>query len=156
MAHARSSDHRGAFGLRHILGSAIIGVGLMFLLDPQRGRTRRAKLRDKGRHFCFALPKCKVARQAKRLASFVPDRGRGMLAHLKAKMGEEPVSDDVLIKRVRSRLGHVSPHLGRIQVTAREGEVTLTGSLAELERRPLVEAALHVPGVKHVTDHLDR
>lgn len=152
MANAEIKRHGP--GIKRLLGSAIIGGGLMYFFDPQRGKTRRAKLRDKSRHVLFGVPKCKAARQARRLASFIPDRGLGLMAMMRGRLLDEPVSDEVLVKRVRARLGHVSPHLGSIQVTAHDGEVKLTGSLPEIEREPLVMAASQVLGVKAVVDDL--
>jgi osmotically-inducible protein OsmY len=76
-------------------------------------------------------------------------RGLGLIATAKKQAIRELVPDDVLVDRVRARLGHVSPHLGQIEVTSHDGVVTLEGTLSKAER-----AAREVSGVRAVVEQL--
>jgi osmotically-inducible protein OsmY len=82
------------------------------------------------------------------------NRAIGALTTLRGALTRQHVSDDVLVERVRSRLGHVSPHVGELEVTARQGVVTLSGSMPRVEREPLVLATAGVAGVKEVIEEL--
>ena len=71
------------------------GAGLMYLLDPERGRRRRALLRDKAGHATREI------RRALGLASRdLVNRSRGVVAEVRHKIESGDTSDDVLIERV--------------------------------------------------------
>ena len=136
-----------------VVGGAIASGGLLLLLDPKHGRTRRSRLVDQVKHATALVRKIGSSRAARVCAS-LSARGLGMLAAARGSLVQESVSDEVLIDRVRARLGHISPHLGQIEVTARNGAVKLEGSLPRVEREPLVKAAMEVPGVRSVIEQL--
>ncbi|MEZ0227179.1 MAG: BON domain-containing protein, partial [Planctomycetota bacterium] len=111
------------------------GAGLMYLLDPERGRRRRALLRDKAAHGA------REVRRALGLASRdLVNRSRGVVAEVRHKIESGDADDDVLIERVRARIGHVASHPHAIHVEAEDGHVTLTGPILADEVVPVVEA----------------
>lgn len=127
------------------------GAAVMYYLDPQMGRRRRATLRDKlhsGRRSAADF----AGTQAKRAA----DQARGLYAKAHAQMdgGGEPVSDTILAERVRSQLGHLTSRPGAIDVTASGGCVGLSGHILAAEHTPLVQTISAIAGVDDVDDRL--
>src|SRR5687768_7783974 len=132
-------------------GGAAIGVALMYFLDPNSGRRRRARTRDKVVHAARL-----VNEGAKVTARDTVHRAQGAWAEAKRLFtGEdEEVGDDVLVGRVRAELGRVVSHPHAIEVTASGGHVTLTGPILSYEVRPLLRVVRRVPGVRAVSDQL--
>jgi hypothetical protein len=121
------------------------------LLDPSRGRRRRALIRDKAtslmHHSQDALGK--VSRDAK-------NRARGIAAEAKHMMHREDNADDsVLEARVRSKLGRAASHPGAITVVADKGRVTLSGPILSDEVDSLTSVVSKVPGVREIEDQLE-
>src|SRR5688572_14418718 len=99
-----------------------IGAGLMYALDPQSGRRRRAVAQGKTVH---------AARRARQtLAAASRDaahRAKGLVAETRSALRQGPVDDDVLVERVRARLGRVTTHPSAIEVSVAGGRVLLKG-----------------------------
>ncbi|OFZ19075.1 MAG: hypothetical protein A2X94_10005 [Bdellovibrionales bacterium GWB1_55_8] len=137
-------------GLLSFFGGAALGAGALFVLDPVQGRRRRALLQDKWVHGM------KQGRwYLKGTALDFQHRVRGAFAEARSLFKEEQVEDDILVARVRSKIGRVITHPHAIQVSADKGSVTLNGPIPESEADRLLSAASSVRGVKQVTDHLD-
>src|SRR5215467_14448230 len=98
-----------------IAGTAGLGAGLMFLLDPHMGSRRRAILRDKLISFMRL-----AAWAADKTSRDLRNRIYGTVASTKSRFRETAVSDDVLVERVRSQLGRAVSHPHAIQVTAKD------------------------------------
>jgi hypothetical protein len=62
--------------------------------------------------------------------------------------------DDLLVQRVRARLGHFTTHPKSIHVRARNGRVALRGVVLAGERPDLVAAVRRVAGVEALDDGL--
>src|ERR687897_2501449 len=131
------------------LGGAAIGVALMYFLDPNSGRRRRARTRDKAVHAARV-----VSEGGKVTARDTVHRVQGAWAEARKMFEQEEVSDDVLIGRVRAELGRVVSHPHAIEVAAGGGHVTLTGPILGHEVRPLLRVTRRVPGVRAVSDQL--
>src|SRR5918994_1364966 len=132
------------------LGGAAVGVALMYFLDPNSGRRRRARTRDRVVHAARL-----VNEGAKVTARDTVHRAQGAWAEAKRLfVHDEEVSDDVLIGRVRAELGRVVSHPHAIEVAAGGGHVTLTGPILGHEVRPLLRVTRRVPGVRAVSDQL--
>ena len=127
-----------------------LGTGVMFLLDPDRGKRRRALLRDKVAHAAR-----KANEGAETTAHDLSNRARGIVAQLRSRMAGDEVSDDVLIDRVRSKIGRVVSHPSAIKVEAKSGEVTLSGPVLEHEVNALLKCAKYVRGVNELSDALE-
>jgi osmotically-inducible protein OsmY len=126
-----------------------LGAGAMFLLDPDRGKRRRALMRDKAIHISHTSKEAleKTARDLR-------NRATGIVAETKAMLNEEQVPDSVLVERVRATLGHYPVHDRAIHIEARDGVVTLTGDTLANEVETLIDAVSSVRGVKDVVNHL--
>jgi len=132
-----------------ILIGAALGGAAMFFLDPEKGRRRRALVRDQ------------ALKASSNVRTFV-DSGKRDLIHrgavatgrLRAMITRHPASDPVLVDRVRSKMGHYVAHPSAIEVTAAGGEVTLSGSIPAHEHDGLVDGVSRVAGVTAVFDGL--
>ena len=127
-----------------------LGTGLMFLLDPARGRRRRALLRDKA---VWAVRKTGDCVEV--TARDVRNRTQGIVTDLKSRFSSEPVDDAVLVDRVRAKLGRVVSHPGAIHVTAQNGNVTLSGPVLTAEVPELLGCVNRIQGVDEVTNNLE-
>ncbi|HET8548187.1 MAG TPA: SRPBCC family protein [Bryobacteraceae bacterium] len=132
-----------------LLGGAGVGAGLMYLLDPDRGRRRRAITRDKAKS---------VVRQSSdalsKAARDLGNRALGTASVVRTNWSGEQVDDDVLAARVRTQLGRAVSHPGAIEVSAEQGSVTLGGSVLRHELDPLLSAISSVPGVHEIRNEL--
>jgi len=133
-----------------MLGGLGLGATLMYFFDPDRGRRRRALLRDQLLHAGRRL------REARRITAVdVSNRSYGLWAEasrwLRAPAG---ISDRELAERARSKLGRVVSHPHAVEVTVRDGHVTLSGPILMEEVQPLVSCVHRVEGVRSVEDRL--
>ncbi len=133
---------------RVLFGSAL-GALAMYFLDPQQGRRRRARTRDKAVHAGRVLNEA-----GKVTARDTVHRARGVWASTRKLFNTEPVSDEVLVGRVRAELGRFVSHSHAVEVTAEGGHVTLSGPILAEEVRPLLRHVRRVPGVRAVSDRL--
>jgi len=127
-----------------------LGVGLMYFLDPDRGRRRRALVRDKGAYSVNTAANV-IGTTRRDLAH----RAAGAVARVRGLFRRHPVDDDVLIERVRAQLGRAVSHPHAVHVDAFEGCVTLNGPVLEHEERRLLRAVRRVRGVCDVVNALD-
>lgn len=123
------------------------GAVTMYLLDPTAGRRRRATARGRVRAAGHDLQEFVHDK-----AGHAADRLRGASAELH---GHAPADDRQLHDRIRSRLGHLLAHPGKVEVHVEEGLVTLSGSARLSEVDALVAAVSGMPGVEHVDNRLD-
>jgi osmotically-inducible protein OsmY len=127
-----------------------LGAVLMYLFDPERGRRRRAMVRNKSVHFA------RMGRGAVEFASRgVSQRMKALRARLSSRCMADLVSDDVLAERVRSNIGHVVSHPGSIDVLASGGRIILTGPILAREVDTLLERVGQVRGTKEVVNRLE-
>lgn len=128
-----------------------IGAALMYWLDPDRGRRRRALVRDRAVHLA------RIGRDAAGATGRdLSQRGYGTAASVAGALRPRTDDDDVLVARVRSKLGRVSSHPHAVEVTANSGVVTLRGPILEGEAPRVVKTARSVRGVRNIVDELDR
>jgi len=131
-------------------GGALVGAGLMALFDPNRGRRRRALLRDKatGAADVVGTAAGKTWRDLRNRAEGVAARGRGLFDH-------EVAGSDALAARVRSRIGRLTSHPHAISVEARDGAVVLSGPIIAREAEGVIAGVRAVRGVVSVEDRLE-
>jgi hypothetical protein len=124
------------------------GAGMVaeYLLDPHRGRARRAKGRDKtGRAVR------KVGTGTRVLADDVTNRGRGLLAGGRYRFRGNHVKDArVLHERVRAELGRHVRHPHAVGVHVEDGVVTLAGDVLADEESRTRRAVRRIPGVRQL------
>lgn len=132
-----------------LLFGAALGGAAMYFFDPDRGRRRRALVRDKAlsAQTCVTNFVDAGTRDLKNRGSIATGRMRSLLSRSKA-------SDGVLVERVRAKMGHHVAHPGAIDVSAAEGQVTLRGSILAHEHDELIEGLSLVPGVSDILDRL--
>lgn len=134
-----------------LISAAGMGAGLMYLCDPDRGKRRRALLRNK------AIHGSRIANDAAgKTQRDIRNHLRGALAEVKAVFaGEGPVFDDVLAARVRSKLGRVVSHPGAVEVKAVDGVIVLSGLILADEVHPLLDTIIGIHGVKNIENRLE-
>ncbi len=126
------------------------GALFMYVWDPRTGRRRRALVRDKiagslhdSRHILD-----KTSRDVK-------NRAHGLAAGVRALVRRGDADADVLIARVRSRIGRVVSHPHAVHVTADNGRVVLEGPVLAAEAPRLLSCVSSVAGVHHVDNRLE-
>src|SRR4051812_8821972 len=112
-------------------GSALIGAGVAFFFEPQSGRRRRHRLREKGYRY-FHEADHALARALRDLAN----RSAGQVAEWEARLHENAVDDETLSERIRSKVGHLLHRPTLLEVRANSGWVHLTGTLEPSELAP--------------------
>jgi BON domain-containing protein len=128
----------------------VVGLGIMYLMDPQRGRARRALLRDKA---AGALHDVRdfLGRATRDLSH----RAEGTVARAVSHVRPDHADDDTLAERVRSKLGRYVSHPHALEVEAKEGCVTLRGPILSREAGELIDAVSSVRGVRELVNRLE-
>lgn len=131
-------------------GAVLLGAGLMYFLDPVRGRKRRARINEAVIHAQKRERELfgKAARDARHRAHGLVER---------AKHRPSPDAPDVVIdSRVRACLGRAVSHPGALDVVVHDGRVILRGPVLSREADAVVRAVRRVPGVREVIDRMER
>lgn len=122
----------------------------MYFSDPARGRRRRARVRDRSlrisRRFLNLLNKAKRD---------TANRARGTACTVRGAFRDGRTLDDIVVERVRAKLGRLVSHPHAIDVSCREGQVTLAGPVLKPEEFHLVRCVRAIPGVVAVENKLD-
>ena len=152
---ARGEPSRPGWGGGFILATlaGIAGAAASFLLDPARGRARRARLADQGR---AALRT--AAQRAERLGRQVRSEVDGRLAAARAARTPSvaPTDDVTIADRVRSELFR-DPEIPKesLSINVERGVVVLRGEIPEGEMRArIVDEVERIDGVWAVRDLL--
>jgi len=132
-----------------LVGGLGLGAVLMYVFDPDRGKGRRAVIRDKVDSAAH-----KIGDAAEKMGRDISHRAQGVMAETKSLFRQDQVSDDVLVERVRSRFGRLPVDIGGFEVLAHDGIVTLRGQIGADEVPKVLRAARFVRGVKAVDNHL--
>src|SRR5438270_13698394 len=111
-----------------LLGGLGLGAGLMYLLDPDLGRRRRALLRDKLVSAASRTDDCLDTTWTD-----VQQRAQGLAAETAGLWTSGQADDRVVVERVRSKIGRYLSHPGAVEVSARDGRVTLRGPVLARE-----------------------
>lgn len=133
-----------------LASAASLGAGLMYLLDPDRGKRRRALLRNKAEHAARV-----AADAAGKTQRDVRNHLQGLAAELESLFCTAESSDEILNARVRSKLGRVVSHPHAIEVEVADGLVTLHGQILADELHPLLDAVIGIIGVKNIDNRLN-
>lgn len=132
------------------ISSFLVGAGLMYLLDPDRGRARRARLGNTLTHARKAERDLlrRGLRDARHRAKGVSERARRVFS--------ESVSDEVVLGRIRAQLGRAVSHSRAIDVEVHDGRVILRGSVLMADAAVVIRCVKGIPGVREVVDRLER
>lgn len=128
-----------------------IGAGLMFLFDPRRGGARRAIVRQKSARAAHEVEEA-FGIGARDLSH----RVSGIASLAFGKRRPANATDDVLVARVRSKLGRLSRHPHAIEVVAKgDGMIELRGPVLRDDVERVLSGISHVRGVRAIDDDLD-
>ena len=127
-----------------------VGTGLIYVLDPQLGKRRRALLRDK-----LVWLQRKTGDCVEVTARDLSNRASGIAASIQSKFTSEEVNDDILVERVRAKLGRIVSHPAAIEVMSQAGNVRLSGPILAEEVEDLLSCLKRIPGVKEVNNNLE-
>jgi hypothetical protein len=142
--------NRSNTDLTSLAAAIAFGAIAMYLLDPDKGRRRRAIARDKAASL-FSHAGEFAGKGARDFAH----RLDGVRARIRRRHNGHRTPDDLqLIERVRSKLGRVVSHPHAIHVGAYNGRVTVSGPILAPEVQPLLYAVREVPGVAGIDEHL--
>jgi uncharacterized membrane protein len=133
---------------RHIVIAVASACG-MYWFDPEHGRRRRARLRE--RLYSAAAG---IEDGLEVTARDLSHRLRGSGAALRGLASPDEPDDTVLVERVRSKIGRVVAHPGAVTVSAADGHVRLSGHVLASEHAALRRAVRRVHGVKAIEDQL--
>jgi osmotically-inducible protein OsmY len=126
------------------------GAGLMYFLDPDAGRRRRALVRDqivKARH--------QIEEKTEAAQKQAANKAQGVVAETQSHLRQQPEVDDyTLAARVRSEMGRVVSHSRAIDASVYQGRVTLRGNILADEVDRLMSTVRAVPGVREVDNQL--
>ncbi len=145
---ARAS--RSGIDLAFVACGIAVGATLMYFLDPDNGRRRRALMADKSRHYARV-----GIEQQEGWVRHAAHRARGTMASARRHLNPgELVEDRILLERVRAALGHVVGDPLAVDVRVRCGTVILKGPARQEQMEELVACATRVPGVLAVENRL--
>ncbi|HSD90676.1 MAG TPA: SRPBCC family protein [Kofleriaceae bacterium] len=131
-------------------GGLLLGAGLMYFLDPIRGRGRRRRINEVVMH-AQRLERDllgKAARDAKHRVSGIVERVK--------HPGAADVTDEVIEQRARARIGHAVSHPRALDVVVVRGRLILLGPILEGEAAQVLRCAKSTPGVLEVVDRMER
>src|SRR5262249_41915351 len=133
-----------------LLASTGIGAALMYYFDPDVGTRRRSLARAQ-----ILRARSRARRSADAAMKDVTNRTRGTFAELRSAIAPQFVPDEVLVERVRSKLGRCVSYPSSIQVTSHDGRVALSGSIRANELHNVLSAVEEIRGVIGVSNSLD-
>jgi osmotically-inducible protein OsmY len=136
-------------GKGKFFGGFLLGLGVAYMLDPDRGARRRGLVRDKAVHAGHRL-----ADGVGATTNDLRNRAGGAAARIRSRLRREDVGDEILHERVRSAIGRVLSQPHAITVIATEGVVTLQGPVVEEELDDLLHTVKRVRGVSRVVNEL--
>ena|SRR5437870_7030806 len=127
-----------------------LGTGLMYLFDPDRGKRRRALIRDQMIKGTRTTKETVVG-----MSCDLSNRAAGLAAKARSLFTSKEADDEVLTDRVRAKLGRIASQASEVDVQTSHGKVILSGSVLEDELTKLLRGTKSVRGVKAVENRLD-
>jgi uncharacterized membrane protein len=132
------------------IGALGLGALIMYILDPQAGRRRRALARDKLTRVAH-----KTGDAIDVTSRDLKNRAIGLAAEAKSMLSKQEVSDEVLAQRVRSSLGPLVSHPSSIEVNVQNRKVTLSGPILADEVDRLLKHVSSIRGVAEIENRLE-
>ena len=134
-----------------LLSGMAIGAAVMYVFDEHRGAARRAYARDK-----VIRAGHRIGRDLNRQGRNLLHRALGSVAEVRSKLRDRRgVSDDQLVRRVRSQLGHVVSHIGLVDIEAYDGNVRVSGPVLPTEIDRIRHRVEKTRGVKQCDLHVE-
>ena len=135
-------DPRRSASLASLIAAASLGALAMYVLDPQSGRRRVTRVRDR------TLGLAHEAGDA--VGTGWRDLRDRVSADVRQRLHRDAPTDRALEQRVRDELGRWVTHPHAARVRARDGAVVLSGCVLAAERAQLQRAVEGVKGVERV------
>jgi len=132
-----------------MLRGGVAGALGMYLFDPDRGRRRRALLRDQLVHWLAV-----TGEELRTEWRDVRNRAEGAAAMLRRFTTPAPTSDEAVAGRIRARLASLEQP-GAIRVDVRDGRVHLGGPVLARDAERARRIVRHVRGANQLVDELD-
>jgi hypothetical protein len=133
-----------------MITGAGFGAGVMYILDPDLGVRRRALVKDQ-----FADLPNTFQQAASVTARDLRNRSIGFISEARARLFDKEPTDEVLVDRVRSKLGFFVRHPSAIEVQAQDGRITLAGPVLSDEAQQLIDGVCSVRGVRDLENRLE-
>lgn len=130
-------------------GAAIVGAGALYLYGSEKGQARRKEVRDKGIHAAHRLEQWR-----ERVTSEARARVRGIVEEATAPVADRGTTDERLLERIRSVIGHQVHRIQDVSISVASGVVTLSGKVRSDEHDRVLRATRHVRGIREVRDEL--
>jgi hypothetical protein len=135
-----------------LVSGMALGAAVMYVLDPDQGRTRRALARDK------VVRALRVLRErgSNRLKD-VRNRLYGSIAEFRSTLRDSSAQlpDHVIERRVRAQIGHVLSHPGSVELHVRNGQAIITGPVLRGEIEKLMHRLDKTRGIRRYELHLE-
>ena len=135
---------------RNVLLGMAVGAMAAFVADPQSGRRRRARARDR-----FSSARLKTRQALDATVRDLSDRAAGVKAAMRTVWTGEDVDDRRLLGRVHKALGRACSHPRAIEVDVTDGIVILRGPVLASELDDVVTRVSRVRGVTEVVGDLE-
>jgi osmotically-inducible protein OsmY len=132
--------------------AAAIGAAIAYMFDPDRGRTRRARIADQ------AAARARDATAAvKAKAEYQKGVAKGIIHDVTEPLrGEGIYDDDTLLQKVKSEALGYWPDSHEIEVDITNGMVRVSGTVAkESDRENLIKLIRDVEGVGLIDDRIE-
>lgn len=128
-----------------------LGVGMTYFFDSVVGKRRRSLLFDQFNHFLH-----NAGDAFDTTIRDMRNRFYGTFAELRGSFSASgDVSDDIVVGRIRSKIGRYISHPSAIEFGVHDGITTLGGPILAHEVDALMCAVKSVRGVREVVNHLD-
>lgn len=146
------------FGTGSVVGTAVtcvvVGGAVMYLMDPQRGRGRRAKLADQTASFLR-----RTGRTMRATGVHFSNKLRGATYEARKSMGfgqQQSGGSSELANRVRFQVMQLVAHPSFVSFSAdADGTVTLSGPIDREEAETLLAAINRIPGCVQIINRLE-
>lgn len=127
------------------IGGAAAGAGLMYILDPNRGRSRRVVLRDKAARGVRVLQ-----RETNKQLRNAGNHFLGQMRELRSSIRDRTtkIDDDILLDRVHAQLGRNVCHMRMLNLRIENGCVIAEGPVLKGEAAKIRKRLLKTRGVR--------
>lgn len=131
--------------------AAAMGAAVAYLFDPDRGRSRRARLADQA-----AARARDAAGAVKTKAEYQKGVAKGIIHEVTESLrGEDAYDDDTLLQKVKSEALGYWPDSNGIEVDITNGMVRVSGTVStESDRENLIKLIRDVEGVGLIDDRI--
>ena len=138
-------QRRKASSIGSFIAGAAWGAGLMYILDPNRGRTRRARVRDKVVRGIHVL-QCESSKQLRNAGHHLV----GSVLELRSSVRDRVrnIEPDILIDRVKAQLGRDVRHMRMLDFHVADDCLVVEGPVLRGEAEKIRRKLEKVRGVK--------